>query len=887
MLHVTINGESCEFPSGITILDAIRARGIHVPTLCHDPRLKPYGGCRLCVVAVAGATRPVTSCNTPIADRMAIQTHTPEIEDLRRTLLALLTRSYPTDSAANFPDKEFHKILNRYGIASGGGAVCEGLEDQSHPYIAVDMSRCITCFKCVRICNELQGQFVWQVLNRGDATKIVPDSGTTLVESSCVSCGACVDVCPSGALEDKTVLESGFPEAWTKTTCPYCGVGCEMWVGTRDDKIVEVKPVLESPVSKGHLCVKGRYAVDFVDAPDRITDPMIRKNGEWKKAAWDEAIDYAVSELKRIIARDGPDATGVLGSARATNEENYLTQKFARVVLGTNNVDCCARVCHGPSAAALKTMLGTGAATNSFDDIEVARTILVAGSNATENHPIVGARIKQHAIRGANLIVIDPRKTELARYANIHLAPRPGTNIPLLNAMAHVIVAEKLYDAAFLRDRVSEQDDYFTFIRDWTPEKASAICGVDAEDIRRAARLYAVETPSMCFHGLGMTEHVQGTEGVMDLVNLALLTGNLGKPGTGINPLRGQNNVQGSAHMGCDPSILTGSVAIQDGRPLFETVWRTSIPATKGLNLMEMLDAAADGKFKALWVVGYDVFLSNANAAATRRAFEAMELVVIQDFFMNETAREFGTVFFPCVSSFEKDGTFMNAERRIQRVRKAIEPRGESKTDSEILWAAAKGFGIEEGFSFGSAEEIWNEIRAVWPQGRGITYKGIDTAGIQWPCPEDAHPGTTVLHGSSFTIGQKAALKRISYEPTRETTDADFPFMLNTGRSLYQFNVGTMTMRTPNVVLRPFDFLDISPDDAQSIGVCDGDRVRVASRYGEAVLPIRVDSGMKTGELFTTFHTVASFLNNVTSPYRDGVVKSPEYKVTAVRVERI
>lgn len=887
MFHARINDQNHEFAEGLTILQALRSVGVEVPTLCHDERLKPAGDCRMCLVQIAGWSHPVTACNTPLADGMAIVTHSPELESERRSLLAMLADRYPPAAVHQFPDKPLHRYLREYDLNHGCYGVPDpALLDDSHPYIRVDMSRCIDCYRCVRICGEVQGQFVWEVLNRGAATRIVPDSGTTLLESSCVSCGACVDTCPTGALEDKSILHLGIPTDWTKTTCPYCGTGCEMNVGTREGRIVEIKPAHDAPVNKGHLCVKGRYSYEFVYADDRITSPMIRENGEWRNVSWDEAIRFTAERLRQIVAEHGPDSVGVLGSARATNEENYLAQKFARVALGTNNVDCCARVCHGPTAAAMKLTLGTGAATNSYDDIERAQVILLCGANATENHPIVGARIKQAALRGAKLIVIDPRNIELAQYADIHLALRPGTNVPLLNAMACAIVEEGLCDQTFLADRVADIEEFREFTKQYAPEKVAELCGVEARQIRQAARLYATTKPAMCVHGLGMTEHTQGTDGVMCLVNLALLTGNIGKPGAGINPLRGQNNVQGSAHMGCEPSNLTGYVPIANNRELFESVWRATLPTTKGLNLMEMMDAAEAGTLKALWGIGYDILLTNANVSATRQALAKLDLVIVQDLFMNETAREFGTVFLPAASSYEKDGTFMNAERRIQRIRKAIQPLGEAKSDWEIICLLASALGKAESFNFHSPEEIWDEVRAVWKAGQGISYARIEQAGLQWPCPTEDHPGTQMLHAESFPIGEKASLRRVAFHPTQESVTEEFPLLLVTGRTLMHFNAGTMTMRTKNVALRPADTLDVSPADAQALGLTAGDCVRVLSRYGEAVLPLNISNEVKPGELFATFHTAKAYLNCVTSPFRDSYVGTPEYKVTAVRIEK-
>jgi formate dehydrogenase major subunit len=886
MARVTVDGATHELLRGATVLQQLRAAGRDVPTLCHDERLAPFGGCRLCIVEVEGRPRPLTACDTPVADGMSIRTTSASLEAQRATLLRLLAREHPRDAIERQPDKALHRLLRAYGLADAAqGKRDPALLDAAHPYIHVDMSQCIDCYRCVRICEEVQGQFVWGAFGRGDRTRIAPRTAPTLRASECVSCGACVDTCPSGALEDLAVLERGEPTRWMRTTCPYCGVGCEMSAGTRGDRLVAIRPVLDAPVNRGHLCVKGRYAFDFVHAADRVTEPMIRDRGGWRTAGWDEAIARVAAELLRIRAAHGPDAIGVLGSARATNEDNYLVQKLARVVLGTHNVDCCARVCHGPTAAAMKTMLGTGAATNSFDDVERARAILVCGANPTENHPVVGARIKQAALDGARLIVIDPRRIELAAYAQVHLAPRPGTNIPLLNALGHALIEEGLVDEPFLAERVDGWPELRAFLGDWTPERAAAICGVDAADIRRAARIYGGEKPALAIHGLGVTEHTQGTEGVEALVNLALLTGNVGKPGSGVNPLRGQNNVQGSAHMGCEPAHLTGYQPIEAARARFESVWGAPLPASPGRNLMQMMDAAARGELRALWAIGYDILLTNPNAAATHAALAEVELLVVQDLFLNETAREHAHVFLPACSSFEKDGTFMNAERRVQRVRAALEPIGGSRPDWQIVQEVGRAMGAESGFSFRSPAEIWEEIRRVWPAGAGITYARLEVAGLQWPCPDESHPGTTVLHQGSFAGGARAPLQRIDYRPTPETADTEFPFLLVTGRSLYQFNAGTMTMRTPNVVLRPADTLDMAPADADRLRLAEGDRVVVRSRRAATELPLHIDASVAEGTLFATFHTVEAFVNEVTSPYRDAVVDTPEYKVTAVAVD--
>lgn len=889
MLRVKINSRPYDFHEPTTILTALRTAAIEIPTLCHDQRLKPYGGCRLCVVDIEGFQRPPTACNTMLADGMVIETHTPEIEALRQTLLALLTLEYPLEAAAKFPEKEFHRVLRKYGLAENGHHPRQyhAPTDLSHPYFVFDPERCIRCYRCVRMCDEVQGQLVWNVWNRGVHSSVRPGELRTLQHSNCVSCGACVDTCPTGALEDRTLLDGKTVATWTRTTCPYCGTGCEMLAGMHEGRLVQVRPALDAPVNKGHLCVKGRYAFDFVHASDRVTSPMLRRNGQWQPASWEEAIAFASSRMKHIVEEFGPSSVGVLGSARASNEENYLAQKFARVVLETNNVDCCARVCHTPTAKAMKAILGTGAATNSYNDIEEAALLLVCGANATENHPILGARIKQAARRGAKLMVIDPRRIELAEYADMHLALRPGTNVLLFNAMACAIVEEGLADEKFISARVSQWAEFRNFIAQFKPESVAERCGVPAQLIRAAARLYAQCKPGMCIHGLGMTEHVQGVEGVMCLVNLALLTGNLGVPGSGINPLRGQNNVQGSAHMGCDPDTLTGGVSLDDALPAFEGAWHAPLSRAKGKNLLEMLDAAERGELKAMWIIGYDILLTNAHVESTRRALNGLDLLIVQDLFLNETARAFGTVFFPVASSFEKDGTFMNAERRVQLIRKAMEPPGDSKPDWKVICAMAHAMGGEKHFAFSSPAEIWDEIRGVWRGAYGMTWARLEKGGIQWPCPSEDHPGTTILHSASFPMGPKAPLRCVSFTPSPETTNESYPFLLTTGRTLYQFNAGTMTRRTNNQKLRPEDTLDMNPADAAEMQFTEGDWVRVQSRHGQVLLRLHVSPALKQGELFTTFHTVEAFVNYITSPERDGMASTPEYKVTAVRLEPV
>ncbi|MFX1677391.1 formate dehydrogenase subunit alpha [Paraburkholderia sp. A2WS-5] len=884
MVQLTIDGISHEVADGTLLIDALTAAGAAVPHLCHDSRVKPSGACRLCVVDVSGQARPVPSCALEVSAGMVVRTRGEALDALRRTNLELIAAHYPAAACAAEPDHPFHRLLAAHGVEPGDVRQ-EGLfQDETHPYIGVAMERCIYCERCIRICEQVQGQFVWEAWGRGDGTRISPGKGSTLLAGGCVGCGACVDSCPSGALFDKRVGVE--PAVWTRTTCVYCGVGCQLDVGTAHGRVVAMRPA-DSPVNRGHACVKGRYAFEYNHAPDRIMQPMIRRDGNWQAVSWDAALDFAASKLEAIVARDGPDAVGVLGSARATNEENYLVQKFARVVLGTHNVDCCARVCHTPSAKALKTMLGVGAATNSFDDIDEANAFLICGANPTEGHPVVGARIKQAVLKGAGLVVIDPRRTELAELADVHLAVHPGRNVPLFNALAATLIEEDLVDRRFLAERVEGFDAFAAHVADFLPESVADACGVPAEAIRAAARLYAGGRPSMCFHGLGVTEHLQGSEGVMALVNLALLTGNLGKHGSGVNPLRGQNNVQGAAHMGCDPASLTGAQAIDVAGACFEQVWGARLPASRGLDLPKMIDAARTGRLKALWAMGYDVYLSFANANDTAAALARLELVIVQDLFMNETARSFGTVFFPVASSFEKDGTFMNSDRRVQRIRTALPAPGEARPDWWVIQALAARLGKPRGFEFTGPEAVWDEVRSLWPDGAGLTYARLEHADLQWPCPDESHPGTPVLHRERFAGAKTAKLAVVEYVPTVEQPDESYPLLLTTGRTLYQFNAGTMTQRTANLLLRASDTLDMAPDDAARYGFVEGETVHISSRYGAADLTVHISGAMRAGQLFSAFHCPDLFINRLTSPVRDRLVRTPEYKVVAVRVEKL
>ena len=888
MKRVTVDGRSVE-TAGSTILDAVRAAGADVPTICQHDRLSNSGACRMCLVRIEGKGAPVAACVTPLADGMTIVTDDPVLDNARRFVLEMTAHRYPGAAVEHDPKAAFHQMLTRYAVSTNGHVPDPALVDDSHPYLHVDMNQCIACMRCVRVCDEVQGESVWKVANRGAQTWVHPD-GPTMLESSCVSCGACADVCPTGAILDRTVLEQGRPTEWTKTVCAYCGVGCEIMAGVKDGQLVQVLPSAEGRSNVGHTCVKGRYAWGFVQSKARARHPMIReRGGEWRNVTWDEALDHIADGIRDTVAKRGADKVMMLSSARGSNEENYVAQKFVRKGLGTHNIDCCARVCHAPTAAAMRMSFGTGAATGAFDDIEFARTIIISGSNALEAHPVVGVRLRRAVRNGANLIVIDPRKVGLAQNADLFLPITPGANVAMFHSMAAVICEEGLEDTAFIGERTEGFEAYREFLKGYLPEKVESVTGLPAALVRQAARMYATEGPSISFHGLGLTENTQGTEGIVALSNLALLTGNVGKPGAGINPLRGQNNVQGSAHMGCDPNYFTGYSPISnaEARVRFESFYGVTLPQERGLDAVQLVEAAEAGKLDVLWAIGYDIMQSHADIVRTQRVLERVPLVVVQDLFMNETARAIGTVFLPAAASFEKDGTFMNSERRVQRIRKAVEPQGEAKADWIPVCEVAKRLGFE-GFEFKNAEEIWDEVRSVWPQGAGISYAKMEReGGIQWPCYDESHPGTVRLHTETFTLGDRAPFHCPEQKALQEEPTSEYPLLLITGRNLYAYNASTMTDQTRNLELRPTDTLDLHPDDAEHLGIHDGDSLRIVSAWGEAHLPARRDDRVKRGELFCTFHTPAAHVNRLLGPHRDNKVNTPAYKRTAVRLEKV
>ncbi|MCX5742813.1 MAG: formate dehydrogenase subunit alpha [Proteobacteria bacterium] len=859
-----------------SVLAACRAVGADVPAFCADERLSTGGHCRACLVEIDG--RLVASCTTPARPGLEVETDTPRLRAYRLDLGELMLAESTTGALA--------ATLATWG--------CDGTRyersraatprhDTSHPYLALDLGACIKCRKCVKGCEELQGQFVFAFAARGAATTLTwgPDA---FAASACVACGACASLCPTGAITDVDRLRRAPTTRVVQSTCSYCGVGCSLDVHVAGaaplDRVQRIEGTRESPVNHGHLCVKGRYAHGFSRHPDRLTTPLIRRDGVLEPATWDEALALVGSTFLRLRGH-----VAALSSSRCTNEENYLVQKWMRVALGTNNVDCCARVCHGPTAAGMRHVLGTGAATNSLADIERADLLLVAGSNSTAAHPVTGARIKQAVLRGARLIVIDPRRTELAELADVHLQLRIGTNVVLLNSLARAMLDDGAIDRAFIDARTEGFVAYAAFLDAYAPEATEAITGVPAELVRRAAHLYGTAQRPMQTHGLGMTEHYQGSEGVMLLCNLALLAGAIGRDGVGVNPLRGQNNVQGAADMGCQPDLVTGYGSVTDPvvRARFERVWGAALPTDHGLTIPRMYDAARAGEVRALYILGEDVVQTDP-AVHTDSALAALEFLVVQELFLSETARR-AHVVLPGASFLEKDGTFTNGERRIQRVRQAISPPGQARADWRVLCDLMAATGAPQTFT--DPSEIMAEIAQVAPGFAGVSYPRLEPFGLQWPVPSEDHPGTSTLHVDSFPVG-RATFACVAYAPSPVLAHADgFPLRLTTGRVLEHYNCGTMTRRGDNVVLHPADELEVHAVDARAAGLVDGAPVRVISPFGEAHAIVRLSDRMTPGQAFLSFHFPETGTNRLISGVLDRIADCPEYKITPVRIERI
>ncbi len=898
---LSIDGFPVTVPEGTSIMRAAMEAGVQIPKLCATDMLDAFGSCRLCLVEIDGRNGAPASCTTPVAEGLVVHTQTTRLKQLRRGVMELYISDHPLDCltcAAN-GDCELQDMAGavglrevRYGFA--GENHLDAAKDESNPYFTFDAAKCIVCSRCVRACEEVQGTFALTIEGRGFDSKVSPSAGEAFLDSECVSCGACVQACPTATLMEKSVIEIGQPEHSVVTTCAYCGVGCSFKAEMRGDEVVRMVPYKDGKANHGHSCVKGRFAWGYATHPDRVLTPMLRERitDPWRPVSWDEAIAHVAREFRRIQAEHGKDAIGGITSSRCTNEETYLVQKLVRAGFGNNNVDTCARVCHSPTGYGLKATFGTSAGTQDFDSVDHADVILVIGANPTDGHPVFASRMKRRLREGAKLIVIDPRRIDLVHTPHVaaehHLPLRPGTNVAMLTALAHVIVTEGLVNEAFVAERCDAESfaDWRAFVADAanSPEAMAAVTGVPAEAVRQAARLYATGGNAAIYYGLGVTEHSQGTTAVMAIANLAMATGNIGRPGVGVNPLRGQNNVQGSCDMGSFPHELPDYRHISDAaaRAIYEREWGVRLEAEPGLRIPNMIDAALDGSFRGLYIQGEDIVQSDPNTHHMVAGLSAMECVVVHDLFLNETAN-YAHVFLPGSSFLEKDGTFTNAERRVGRVRKVMAPRA-GLADWEATQAIARAMGVP--MNYAHPGEIMDEIARTTPSFAGVSYARLDELGsVQWPCNETAPTGTPTMHIGQFSRGRGQFIVT-EYVPTDERTGPRFPLLLTTGRILSQYNVGAQTRRTANSTWHAEDRLEIHPHDAEERGVRDGDWVRLASRAGETSLRARITDRVAPGVVYTTFHHPDTQANVVTTEHSDWATNCPEYKVTAVQVSR-
>ena len=897
-ITVQIDGLDVTVPKGTSVMRAAAEAGLSVPKLCATDSLQAFGSCRLCVVEIDGRKGTPASCTTPCEPGMVVRTQTPRVERLRRNVMELYISDHPLDCLtcpAN-GDCELQDMAGvvglrevRYGYE--GENHLDAPTDSSNPYFSFDESKCIVCSRCVRACDEVQGTLALTIVGRGFESKVSP-GGTSFMDSECVSCGACVQACPTATLEEKSVISLGMPTRTVETTCAYCGVGCSFKAELRGDELVRMVPSKKGGANEGHSCVKGRFAWGYATHSDRVLSPLVRDSitEPWREVSWDDAIAFAARRLKEIQAAYGADSIGGITSSRCTNEEVFVVQKMVRAAFGNNNVDTCARVCHSPTGYGLKTTLGTSAGTQDFKSVAQADVIMVIGANPTDAHPVFASRMKRRLRQGARLIVIDPRRIDLVRSPHItadhHLQLQPGTNVAVVNAMAHVIADEGLIDEAYVAERCDPvlYAEWREFIArpENSPEALEAVTGVPAAELRAAARLYAAGPNSAIYYGLGVTEHSQGSTMVMAMANLAMATGNIGREGVGVNPLRGQNNVQGSCDMGSFPHEFSGYRHVSDDvvREQFETLWGAELRSEPGMRIPNMLDAAVTGEFKALFVQGEDVAQSDPNTLHVQAALEAMDLVIVQDLFLNETAR-YAHVFLPGTSFLEKDGTFTNAERRINRVRPVMASKtGKQEWEVTCDLATALGYPMH----YESASQIMDEIATLTPTFSGVSFKLLDEVGsVQWPCNADHPLGTPVMHVDRFVRGL-GAFQVTPYVPTEERSTRRFPLLLTTGRILSQYNVGAQTRRTANVEWHDEDLLDIHESDAEARGIADGTWVTLASRVGSTVMRARISDRVPPGVVYTTFHYPGSGANVVTTEYSDWATNCPEYKVTAVEV---
>ena len=908
---LTIDGVEVTVPEGTSIMRAAMEVGTKIPKLCATDSIEAFGSCRLCLVEIEGRAGTPASCTTPAMNGLVVHTQNARLKQLRRGVMELYISDHPLDCltcAAN-GDCELQDMAGAVGLRdvrygydganhvfakSKDGAANDAWmpKDETNPYFTYDPSKCIVCNRCVRACEEVQGTFALTIAGRGFESRVAAGMSENFLDSECVSCGACVQACPTATLSEKSLIDIGQPEHSVVTTCAYCGVGCSFKAEMRGEEVVRMVPYKDGKANRGHSCVKGRFAWGYTTHKERITKPMVRDKitDPWREATWEEAIGRVVSEFKRIQYQYGRDAVGGITSSRCTNEETFLVQKLIRAGFGVNNVDTCARVCHSPTGYGLRTAFGTSAGTQDFDSVEDSDVMLVIGANPTDAHPVFASRMKKRLRAGAKLIVVDPRRIDLVRSAHIeaahHLPLLPGTNVAVLTAIAHVIVTEGLVNEKFVRERCEMEDfqEWAAFVSEArnSPEATAKFTGVDPAELRAAARLYATGGNAAIYYGLGVTEHSQGSTTVMAIANLAMVTGNLGRRGVGVNPLRGQNNVQGACDMGSFPHELSGYRHISDDatRTMFEEFWGTKLNPEPGLRINNMLDAAVDGSFKAIYIQGEDILQSDPDTKHVAAGLEAMECVVVQDLFLNETAN-YAHIFLPGSTFLEKDGTFTNAERRIQLVRKVMTPLN-GYADWEITQLLAQGFGLDWNYTHPS--EIMDEIAALTPTFKNVSFKKIEEMGsVQWPC-NDANPeGSPIMHATTFARG-KGKFMMTEYVPTDERTGPRFPLLLTTGRILSQYNVGAQTRRTDNVMWHEEDRLEIHPHDAEQRGIKDGDWVRIVSRSGELAQRALITDRVAPGVVYTTFHHPLTNANIVTTDYSDWATNCPEYKVTAVQV---
>ncbi|MEQ7008294.1 formate dehydrogenase subunit alpha [Actinopolymorpha sp. B17G11] len=916
-MRVRVNGTPVEVPDGSSVLAAVRAAGLEVPTLCHDERLSPSGSCRVCLVRSGPAV--VAACTTPAAEGADIRTDDETVAATVRRVVELTVERLPA-GALDLPT-ELAAVCDQLGVGpeafdGAGQGPGRGLgRDDSHPYVRLDAALCIACGRCVRMCDEVQGTFALTLVGRGADTVVAPGTGGPWVESACVACGGCVDSCPSGAISGPVPLPVAVaPTATvTRTTCGYCGVGCALDVHTRtadsnpdpipdpvadpipdpmgdtdEPAIVAITPAHDGPVNRGHACVKGRFAYDFVRSPDRLTTPLVRRAGRLEPATWDDALALVGRELTRIRETHGPDSIAAISSARSTNEENYLLQKLMRTVIGTNNVDNCSRICHAPSAAGLTATFGLAGGTNAADDLDDADCILLVGANPTEAHPVIGARIMQRALNGARLVVIDPRRTGLARVADVHLQGRPGSNVAVFHGLARLLLDNGWVDEAFLATRADGWDELRALLHEYPPEQVAELSGIEPAILAEAARLFGTARKPSIVYGLGVTEHAHGTDGVRTLANLAVLRGAVGTPnGGGVNPLRGQNNVQGASDMGALPDLLPGYQKVTDDavRRRFGEEWGTPVPPRPGLRIPEMFDAALTGQVRALYVFGEDILQTDPDSGHVRAAVEAAEFVVSQEIFPSATALA-ADVVLPGASFLEKDGTFVNFDRRFQRVRPALDPPGLARTDFAVVTAVARALGGDLGCP--TPADALAECARLTPVFAGISHDRLDNEyALHWPCRGPDDPGEARLYEQEFaTPNGRAQLAALPWAPPGESPDTAYPYTLITGRRLVHYNSGTMTRRTPNLALVPDEHLEINPDDALRLGLREGDLVEIASRRGSITAPGRLTDDVAPGEVFLSFAFPDVAANLLTSGETDEVTSCPEYKVTAVRLRK-